>query len=61
MTRLCPKCRSSQVIIHEEDSLSFLQCRKCPYTELEEAVVPEPRSTQREKTRYSPYKTGRKR
>lgn len=60
MTRHCPKCTSSDTLLLEEDGLSFWHCQKCGYDELEEAVVPEPRSTQREKTRHSPYKTGGK-
>ncbi len=54
----CPKCRSSDVKI-KEGGLAFVHCNRCHYDELEEEVAEESsRSTQREKGKFSPYKTG---
>ena len=55
MYKKCPKCKS---LVHVEDKLSFIEC-KCGYDELgEDEVFPEQRTSQREKGKYSPYKTG---
>lgn len=55
----CPKCKSTDVTVHEDEGLSFVTCNSCDYDELEE-FYPSERTSQREKARYSPYKAGRK-
>ncbi|HIG92902.1 TPA: hypothetical protein HA242_03945 [Candidatus Woesearchaeota archaeon] len=55
----CPKCKSPGVNITYHNGIPFLHCRHCGYNELaEEDTFPEDRTSQREKGRYSPYKTG---
>ncbi len=55
----CPKCGSADITIYDED-VSFLTCNKCGYDESEEEAYPEQRTSQKEKARYTPYKTGGK-
>jgi len=60
MKKKCPKCGSFNVAIHKED-IEFLTCKSCGYDELvEDTLVEGQRTSQREKGRYSPYKTGGK-
>lgn len=56
----CLSCGSSNVKQIEENGMEFIQCNDCGYNELEEGVVPEQRTSQREKGKYSPYKQGGK-
>ena len=56
----CPKCHSSRASKLEHHDLSFIQCPECGYDELEENSGAEVRKSQREKSRFSPYKTGGK-
>jgi len=57
MKQLCPKCGSDQIEVY--DDLAFIKCKKCGYDELESEPLPYGvRKSQREKARYSPYKTG---
>ena len=60
MKKLCPKCRSADVKIHEDDGISFITCNSCGYDELEEYEDLGKKTSQNEKGRYSPYKTGGK-
>jgi len=54
----CPKCNSKDVEIVDKE-MGFIKCKKCGFNELEEFEgIGEERNTQREKTRYNPYKTG---
>jgi Zn ribbon nucleic-acid-binding protein len=55
----CPKCKSSNIKVEESDGISFVTCNVCDYDELEE-FYPEVRKSQREKAKFSPYKTGGK-
>ncbi|MEK6969743.1 MAG: hypothetical protein AABW48_04920 [Nanoarchaeota archaeon] len=60
MQRNCPKCNSSNVKVIEEEGIFFIVCNSCGYDELEADFFPEDRSSQREKNKFSPYKTGGK-
>ena len=57
MHKRCPKCKS---LVQVEDKLSFIECQKCGYDELDDVdnVFPMQKTSQREKAQYSPYKTG---
>lgn len=57
----CSKCGSEDVEIIDEE-MGFIKCKKCGFNELEDFNdVSGERETQREKTRYNPYKAGGKR
>lgn len=57
----CPQCGSTNVKDLQDNGIDYIQCLKCGYDELEsDDEFPHQRSTQREKGRYSPYKTGGK-
>ena len=59
MKQRCPKCGSDQIEIY--DDLALIKCKKCGYDELGSEPLPyDVRKSQREKTKYSPYKTGGK-
>ena len=54
----CPRCRSKNVVIIE-DNLGFIKCNDCGFNELDEfSAWAEPRKSQREKPKYNVYKTG---
>ena len=56
----CPKCGSFNVVVHKND-FEFLNCKSCGYDELvEDTFVEGQRTSQREKSRYNPYKVGGK-
>jgi Zn ribbon nucleic-acid-binding protein len=55
MKRKCPKCGSEDVKVTDEE-IGFIKCRKCGFDELKEDMNFDERNTQREKTRYSPYR-----
>ena len=57
---VCPRCGSLKIQVLEAEDLFFVKCRSCGYDELGAEVLPEQRTSQREKARYSPYKTGGK-
>ncbi len=59
MKKKCPKCKSTDITIEDDNGVSFITCNVCDYDELEE-FYPDERKSQREKGRYSPYKTGGK-
>jgi len=55
----CPECNSDNVHIIKIGKKAHIVCNDCFYDETNEFdVYPEQRETQREKARYSPYKTG---
>lgn len=58
MPKKCPKCGSVEVEVITHNELEFIKCKKCGYDEALYEVTPGQRATQREKTRYTPYKTG---
>jgi len=55
MKQYCPKCGSTEIEVY--DDLAFVKCKKCGYDELSQEPT-EIRKSQKEKGRYSPYKTG---
>ena len=56
----CPECGSDKIKIVKYLGMAALICEKCTYDEREEIEsIPEERGTQREKRRYSPYRSGR--
>lgn len=56
----CPKCKSSDVAVLEEEDLLFIECNKCGYNDLEDIENLSERTSQREKAKHTPYKTGGK-
>lgn len=54
----CPKCKSADIEITGDSTLSFIVCKSCGYDESLYEVTAGQRSTQREKGKYTPYKTG---
>lgn len=61
MNKTCPKCGSKKTRTVDYMGAKVIVCADCGYDETEElAIVPEKRETQREKRRYSPYKSGGK-
>ncbi|MBW2996579.1 hypothetical protein KY332_04750 [Candidatus Woesearchaeota archaeon] len=55
----CPKCGSTNTKTVEFMGAKVHFCKDCGYDERDElSVVPEQRTSQREKTRHSPYKAG---
>ncbi len=59
MQKRCPQCGSFNVTVHKED-IEFMTCKSCGYDELREETVVGQRTSQKEKGRFSPYKTGGK-
>ena len=57
----CPKCGSSEVRMISDEDIEFIRCLKCGFNELEESIISDTRSGQREKRKYNPYKVGGKR
>jgi uncharacterized Zn finger protein len=58
----CPKCGSSNVEEVLYSGTTLILCNECGYDERDEYdVVPEEKTSQKAKGRYSPYKTGGKR
>ena len=59
MKTKCPKCGSKNIKIVDYMGAKVLVCKKCGYDERDSlSIVPEQRTSQREKTRHSPYRTG---
>jgi transcription initiation factor TFIIIB Brf1 subunit/transcription initiation factor TFIIB len=57
----CPKCGSENIKLVDYAGAKVIVCKKCGYDETEElAITPSQRETQREKRKYSPYRTGGK-
>jgi predicted nucleic-acid-binding Zn-ribbon protein len=58
MKQRCPKCGSDNIQIYDGD-LPFIKCLKCKYDELDVEPIPsDPRTNQKSKGNFSPYKTG---
>ncbi len=59
MRKKCPKCNSEDLESVDYLNIKAVKCKKCGFDETEEyEVFPEQRETQREKTRFTPYKKG---
>ena len=55
----CPKCKSDKAKVEEYRGTKVIICSKCSYDERDELdITPGQRETQREKGRYTPYRTG---
>ena len=57
---ICPKCKSNNIEYETIDGSKFLICNDCGYDESEYLleVYPDEKSSQKAKSRYSPYKSG---
>jgi Zn ribbon nucleic-acid-binding protein len=61
MHKKCPKCKSDNTKLIDYLGTKTLKCGDCGFDESKELdVFPEQRETQREKGRYTPYKSGGK-
>lgn len=59
MNKKCPKCNSKDIKIVAYLDIEAIKCNDCGFDETEQyEVFPEQRETQREKTRFTPYKKG---
>jgi ribosome-binding protein aMBF1 (putative translation factor) len=57
----CPKCGSDNIKIVDYMNSKIKVCKDCNYDERDELEeVPDQRNTQREKRKFSPYRSGRK-
>ena len=57
----CPKCGSLKIEIVEYMNSKVRVCKECGYDERDDLdMVPSERNSQREKGRFSPYKSGGK-
>ena len=57
----CPRCDSEKIRIVNYMGTNVRICKDCGYDEREELdTVPEERNTQREKRKFTPYRSGRK-
>ena len=57
--RKCPKCGSEDIKIIDYMGAKVIVCNKCKYDETDElAITPGQRETQREKRKYSHYRSG---
>jgi len=55
----CPKCNSDKVKLVDYLGVKCIVCKKCGYDETKQLeVYPEEKTSQKEKGRHSPYKTG---
>lgn len=61
MNKKCPKCKSENIKLVDYLSIKAVKCNDCGFDETNEyEVFPEQRETQREKTKFTPYKKGGK-
>jgi len=55
----CPKCKSEDISYEEYMGATCIVCHSCKYREADVLeVFPESKISQKEKGRYTPYKTG---
>jgi predicted Zn-ribbon and HTH transcriptional regulator len=55
----CPKCHSNKIELEDYMGAQCIICKECGYHEADELnISPEIKTSQREKGRYTPYKTG---
>lgn len=58
---ICPKCSSEDVETVKYLNVKCILCHRCGYDERNDLeTTPEQRTSQKEKGRFSPYKTGGK-
>ena len=61
MTQKCPKCKSENIKLIDYLGTEIIKCNDCGFDESKQLdVFPEQRETQREKKRYTLYKSGGK-
>jgi hypothetical protein len=56
----CEKCNSIKVRPYKYGDVNCYECSNCGYDSCDDVEFPEEKTSQREKGRYSPYKSGRK-
>jgi len=57
--KYCPQCKTDNIKFVEYMGVQCLVCNQCGYDERETYDVhPGERQTQREKTKFTPYRTG---
>lgn len=55
----CPKCKSNNVNMVNYLSVKCIKCNNCGFDEtMQYNVYPEEKTSQKEKGRYTPYKSG---
>ena len=55
----CPKCLSDNIKIDDYLGIKSIICKSCGFDEAKQyEVYPEQKTSQKEKARYTPYKTG---
>jgi hypothetical protein len=59
MKRTCPKCKSNNIQLEDYMGSECIICNDCKYNQIDELnITSENKTSQREKGRYTPYKTG---
>ncbi|MAE43289.1 hypothetical protein CMO93_05940 [Candidatus Woesearchaeota archaeon] len=59
MNKTCPKCESNNIKIVDYLGTKCIICKNCGFDESKEyEVYPEQKTSQKEKARHTPYKTG---
>ena len=59
MKSKCPKCKSSNVKIINYMGVKCVKCNNCGFDESKQyEVYPEEKTSQKEKSRFTPYKVG---
>jgi len=59
MNKKCPKCKSENIKLVSYLSIKAVKCNDCDFDETKDyEIFPEQRETQREKTKFTPYKKG---
>jgi len=55
----CPRCKSENIKLVDYQGVKCLICKNCGYDETQQyEIYPEQKTSQKAKSRYSPYKTG---
>ena len=58
-TRFCPRCKSQNVELGDYLGVRCVKCRECGYDECQQyEIYPDQNVSQREKGRFTPYRTG---
>ena len=59
MNKRCPRCKSTNIKIVKYMEIDCILCNDCGYDERESyEVYPSEKKSQKEKSHFSPYKTG---
>jgi Zn ribbon nucleic-acid-binding protein len=55
----CPKCHSDKIKLEDYMGVECIICNDCNYNQIDELnIIAEDKVSQKEKGRYTPYKTG---